>query len=535
MAILSKNLSGFNAFFKEHSEGFLLLESTPRDSQPTADPTLPTMNSRLQDTTLMLIDCKRAVHRDIIFSRLNGKDVSKLTQLVKNLQAPLYGIGLSQICRNKFLRKIDDEKETAVLNTAIQDIRDACGQLADTCNEALKDSIDRLQSFHGNTNRTALNSMLWPFPRLFCSQRRQRRPSTKGKDEEYTDMQGQQPHVDSQQLRQQLDRLKNQACESTVRLYNLHHDNIDKRHVGGMHVLSLYRYNLFKYAERLIELIEFIETIEVTRTRRRLWFPTIKALKKWFQSSSSNSSDPNLGAGQAFDTNQMGGGLVRIQTKDDENNDSNRFVSNGRSSKLYHRDPDCNPPETTFQRICYKLYIVKQWFYEADTFFAFKTAAGTVLLALPIYLKESAAWYVEWHGQWADIIAMLWLMPTTGVFYFSGIMRVVGTVAGGVLAIVVWEISRGNPYGLGVLIFVMATFFYYILIYKPLLRTLAIMTLITMVLVRTLELYGIAMVFMFHLHRSTFMSTNIKSKALLMPIQYGRLLVCVCYLSSLVL
>lgn len=490
MAVLSKNLSGYNAFFKEHSEGFLLLESMPRDAQ-TADPTLPTMNSRLQDTTLMLIDCKRAVHRDIVFSRLNGKDVSKLTQLVKNLQAPLYGIGLSQICRNKFLREIDDEKEAAILNTAIQDIREACSQLADTCNEALKDSIDRLQNFHGNTNRTALNSILWPFPRLFCSQRRQRRSSTKGNDE-YTDMQDQHPHVDSQQLRQQLDHLKNQACESTVRLYNLHHANIDKRHVGGMHVLSLYRYNLFKYAERLIELIEFIETVEVTRTRRRLWFPTIKALKKWFRSSSSNSSDPNLGSGQVFDTNQMGGGLVRIQTKDEDHNDNNGFISRDRSGKLYHRDPDCNPPETTFQRICYKLYIIKQWFYEADTFFAFKTAAGTVLLALPIYLKESAAWYVNWHGQWADIIAMLWLMPTTGVFYFSGVMRVVGTVAGGVLAIVVWEISRGNPYGLGVLIFVMATLFYYILIYKPLLRTLAIMTLITMVLVRTQDLFGIA-------------------------------------------
>ena len=62
-------------------------------------------------------------------------------------------------------------------------------------------------------------------------------------------------------------------------------------------------------------------------------------------------------------------------------------------------------------------------------------------------------------------------------------MRVLGTVCGGVVAIIVWEIAQGNPYGLAVVSTIVAIIFYYCLLYKAPLRMLAIMSLITMVMV----------------------------------------------------
>ena len=62
-------------------------------------------------------------------------------------------------------------------------------------------------------------------------------------------------------------------------------------------------------------------------------------------------------------------------------------------------------------------------------------------------------------------------------------MRTLGTAAGGVLGIVVWEITQGNPYGIGVVMFVVVGLVYHVLIYKPSLRVFCILTNVTMLLV----------------------------------------------------
>jgi hypothetical protein len=58
-----------------------------------------------------------------------------------------------------------------------------------------------------------------------------------------------------------------------------------------------------------------------------------------------------------------------------------------------------------------------------------------------------------------------------------------GTIAGGVLGIIVWEIARGNPYGLAVLTFFVMWPLYYIFFTSPIFNITAIMTQVTMMLV----------------------------------------------------
>lgn len=63
------------------------------------------------------------------------------------------------------------------------------------------------------------------------------------------------------------------------------------------------------------------------------------------------------------------------------------------------------------------------------------------------------------------------------------ILRVGGTVLGGVLGIVVWEIVRGNPYGLVILMFFIMWPLYYIFFTSQIINMVAIMTQITLLLV----------------------------------------------------
>lgn len=66
-------------------------------------------------------------------------------------------------------------------------------------------------------------------------------------------------------------------------------------------------------------------------------------------------------------------------------------------------------------------------------------------------------------------------------------MRVVGTVLGGVVGIIVWEITRGNPYGLSVLMFFVMMPLYYIFFTSQIMNIVAIMIQITLILVVIME------------------------------------------------
>lgn len=62
-------------------------------------------------------------------------------------------------------------------------------------------------------------------------------------------------------------------------------------------------------------------------------------------------------------------------------------------------------------------------------------------------------------------------------------MRVLGTVLGGVLGIIIWEMTTGNPYGIAVVFFAVFLLVYHVFLTKPPLRMLAIMVMITSLLV----------------------------------------------------
>lgn len=414
MTVLLRTLEGYNSFFKTHSNGFL-----SRSTGESVKSTLSTLHQSLDNSTLFLIDCKRAVRRDILFSHLSGEDVSALTRMVKGMRACLHGVGLAQILRKELdnanssafenLSEEQREIEKDTLEEAVQELQFLFQQISDSCYNAMSECIGRLSALQGPPNRTPLNSILWPFPRFFISSKCPAYEGTRTEPEELEDLVG---------------KLDIRAGKSVENLLKLHHRIGATRTYGGLHLISMYRYNLKIYACKMAALLRFVKELELKRQKRRIWFPTNKAFRKWFR---SREIDTNMG-GDSGDYAQQGAELTLVRTN--TRTDAGALdVENARSSesafvktpagKLYYRDPDVDPPATAAQIFWDRLYSIRRWFAEVDTFFAFKTAAGTVLLALPIYLPESAAWYYEWRGQWALITLTLWMFPMTGMFLYS--------------------------------------------------------------------------------------------------------------------
>ncbi|KAI8391640.1 uncharacterized protein BYT42DRAFT_557576 [Radiomyces spectabilis] len=475
MAVLRRTLLGYDTFFKEHSDAFLSLEPT------SITLSLPSLHACLQGSVLVLIDCKRAVQRDVLYSYMSSKDISDLTKLVKHMRNPLHGIGLSVIQKkayldikepSPYLMQGKEEDQDAFLEV-LGDIKPVCQELSDAAQAALTECIDRLDKY-SRSPRSNLNSLLWPFPRIFFPRKEKNEDKEREKGTTTNAL---------KRLRAALDRFNALPSSAFKRFCGVEHDeNIPS--YGPLYLLFLYQFNLKEHALQVKSLLKFMEQTDQKRQHRRIWFPRM-SVKKWFR---SNDVDPNLG-GDNDDYGQQGMGgtdltLVRTLTRNNTDLEDHRHSMHPIvGGKYYKRDPDVDPPVTPVERFFYGLHLVCAWFMETNTFFAFKTAVAVVLFAIPAFYAPSASWFFNWRGQWAMITMVLWMFPMTGMFFFAIMMRVAGTILGGVLGIVVWEISRGNPYGLAVVLFIFILPLYYAFFFIAPLRVLALMAKVTMLLV----------------------------------------------------
>ncbi|KAI9313113.1 hypothetical protein BX666DRAFT_1864935 [Dichotomocladium elegans] len=463
MNVLVKGLEGHDAFFQEHSKGFYSL--TPESTTKS----LPSLHDRLQGCMLMLIDCKRAVHRDILFSHLNGSDVSKLVKVIKAMRTPLHGVGLSYVLKQDLYRN-ETEVEYIAIEEAIKDMVGLFNPLTEACGRASADVCDRLRALHPMRPRSTLSSFMWPFPRLFWTSRNELPKD--GLSKEY--------HMTSKSLSTMLDSFASKA-DATMWSLAVAHDL--HKHEAALHLIGLYRYQLRNYVQQMVVLLQTIEELEQKRHRRRLWFPTVEKLKKRYWGALPRKDE---GAGLPPD-DLLDLNLTRTNTRREANNDLEKqrdaFIVD--SGKVYYRDPDVDPPATRIEYFFFRINQLHRWMMEPNTIMSIKVASGAVLLSIPFYLRHTAEWYYDWRGNWAIIILLIWMTPTSGMFLYANFMRILGTAAGGIGSIVVWEISRGNPYGLAVVLFVYFMLVYYIFVHIPAIRMFAVIATVTAVLVIT--------------------------------------------------
>ncbi|KAJ5823095.1 Brefeldin A-sensitivity protein 4 [Penicillium robsamsonii] len=122
--------------------------------------------------------------------------------------------------------------------------------------------------------------------------------------------------------------------------------------------------------------------------------------------------------------------------------------------------------ETTKQRLGYRLWKWLGFFRRDDTKYAIKVGAGAAIYALPAFLPSTRPFYGRWRGEWGLLSYMLVCSMTIGASNTTGYARFLGTCLGAVAAIVAWNITAGNVFGLAFLGWIMAVWTGYITIVR---------------------------------------------------------------------
>ncbi|EUC64408.1 fusaric acid resistance-like protein [Rhizoctonia solani AG-3 Rhs1AP] len=121
-------------------------------------------------------------------------------------------------------------------------------------------------------------------------------------------------------------------------------------------------------------------------------------------------------------------------------------------SRMYRRDPDARPPKGIIQNLTYAVWSVWHFFRSNEAVFAIKYTIVTIALWLPQVLKSSAEFTYNEKGLWALIMAQFGLNMYMSDQIGQFVARILGTIGGGILGMVIWYIGSGhgtgNPYGI---------------------------------------------------------------------------------------
>lgn len=103
-------------------------------------------------------------------------------------------------------------------------------------------------------------------------------------------------------------------------------------------------------------------------------------------------------------------------------------------------------------------------FRRDDVKYSIKVGLGGLVLGMFSYIRQTQAFYKAWSLQWATLAYMVFCCMTVGASVNTSIQRVVGTLEGGLISLVVWYIASDNPYVLAFFGWlVSAVAFYYVI------------------------------------------------------------------------
>lgn len=263
-------------------------------------------------------------------------------------------------------------------------------------------------------------------------------------------------------------------------------------------LLLTFQFNLHLYTETLYTLASLVYEMDRARDKKKFWWPHIKLTQWLFKSQPTEDVfDMDTPVAIAETTNPLSlqrsltrratliqhaadieaqpqHTLYRLETPHrgkvhtptehhtfhpyDHAENPSKFVSPWRQNTLdpldYH-DPDVAYPTTRTQYFFFRVYLfLMRNIYTADVAFSIRAAVIVAVLSLPGFLPESIEWYNEARGQWAVVVALIWMGPSVGSNFFGTMTRTLGTFIGAIQSIIIWEISRATVGGLLVLTFI---------------------------------------------------------------------------------
>ena len=213
-----------------------------------------------------------------------------------------------------------------------------------------------------------------------------------------------------------------------------------------------YQFHLREFAVSLHALLEQLHEDDATHQLPRWWVPSFKEVSKWLAGGGENkdkASSEDL-AGEDQDPEH----IPHITNPEDE------------AIQVQPRNPDAGPPTNIGHLVGRFVVRFFKLLVRPDIFFAIKAGIITVLVALPSYFKSTAGWFYLNRGIWAVIMTALTIAQFTADTIFGFVVRLVATLLGAALGMVVWYIGSGggdgNPFGLAAVLAVVLPFILFI-------------------------------------------------------------------------
>ncbi|VDB95654.1 unnamed protein product [Peniophora sp. CBMAI 1063] len=194
----------------------------------------------------------------------------------------------------------------------------------------------------------------------------------------------------------------------------------------GLHVNYVYSASLVLVAEAALALTEHVRTLLSQRARNRLWAPTgLRALAH---------------------------AMTKRPVEEEEEVAAQEDVPVGQTDfASYRKDPDTRSVRGPIQRLFSTMRQAYAWSFSPNGLYVLRYCVVTFALWLPAVFKTSAEFYYKQKGVWGLIMAQMTIGYFIGEHLSVYFTRILGTIAGLVVGLLIWYIGNGhgtgNPYG----------------------------------------------------------------------------------------
>lgn len=206
-------------------------------------------------------------------------------------------------------------------------------------------------------------------------------------------------------------------------LANVSNDTLEEVETGNFLMNFLFIFSLSRFLELLCE---FQKQVKHLRKKGKLFH-----IPKWKKQPSKKLGSSGNVRLSSRDT------LKEIKTMNrGESNYSSTYSILERKEAIYY---------SISGLIFRKIWEFGQLFKNPIIRFGLKVGIMNGLFSLFAFFDSTRDWYYNWHGQWTVITVFAVAAPTYAGELVNCIFRSFGTLLGGLIAVLSWEFSKGNP------------------------------------------------------------------------------------------
>lgn len=240
--------------------------------------------------------------------------------------------------------------------------------------------------------------------------------------------------------------------------------------VHGLILGMMYEERILGFSTSVIELLTRIIELEKARTHARIWPPT--GLRHFFSWVFNSDATPSVASGG--DTVKQDEARAQTSTVNEQEKKAKKVRGKKKKEKTesqqqldalrFHGGRKRSPLS--------KLTLgVTQWLTCEESIFALRAVIVTIAVATVANCKSSAGFFYREKGLWVIIMAQMGLAQYSADFIYGFILRVGGTVLGGVIGLAVWYIGAGDgpgsPYGMAAIMAVVIVLLMWTRLFSP--------------------------------------------------------------------